>query len=184
MGRRSFAAILIKPSHYDANGYVIQWRRSSIPSNSLASLYGLLKECRQDKCLGPDVDIEVDALDECNRIVDLKETIRKVESAGSGFVGLVGVQSNQFPRALDMARELRAAGLCVVIGGFHVSGCLAMLPELPPSLQEALDPDAKTYMDRALAPVPNDPVKDHLVELFADKLPKTYGAPLREPVAM
>jgi len=46
------------------------------------------------------------------------------------------------------------------------------------------DPDAKNYTDRALAPVPGDPVKDHLVELFADKLPKTYGAPLREPVAM
>jgi len=139
MGRRRFAAILIKPSHYDANGYVIQWRRSSIPSNSLASLYGLLQECRQTRCLGPDVDIEIDALDECNTVVDIKRTIRRIRAAGSGFVGLVGVQSNQFPRALDIARELRAAGLCVVMGGFHVSGCLAMLPELPPSLKEALD---------------------------------------------
>jgi hypothetical protein len=47
--------------------------------------------------------------------------------------GLVGVQSNQFPRALDIARPLRAAGLQVAIGGFHVSGCLAMLPEMQPS---------------------------------------------------
>ena len=43
------------------------------------------------------------------------------------------------------------------------------------------DPDAKGYMDAALAPIPDDPVKDHLVELFADKIPKTHGAPLREP---
>ena len=59
--------------------------------------------------------------------------------AGAGFVGLVGVQSNQFPRALDLGRQFRAAGLPVVIGGFHVSGCLSMLPDLPPDLQEALD---------------------------------------------
>jgi radical SAM superfamily enzyme YgiQ (UPF0313 family) len=49
------------------------------------------------------------------------------------------VQSNQFPRALDIARELRAAGVTVVIGGFHVSGCLSMLPEMPDDLKAALD---------------------------------------------
>ena len=27
---------VIKPSHYDDDGYVIQWRRAFIPSNSLA----------------------------------------------------------------------------------------------------------------------------------------------------
>jgi radical SAM superfamily enzyme YgiQ (UPF0313 family) len=139
MGKRTFRVILIKPSHYDDDGYVIQWLRSSIPSNSLASLYGLVAECARDKVLGPDVDIEIDACDECNTIVDIKGAIRKIKAAGSGFVGLVGVQSNQFPRALDIAREVRAAGVPVVIGGFHVSGCLAMLSERPPSLQEALD---------------------------------------------
>jgi hypothetical protein len=37
MSDRGFRVILIKPSHYDDDGYVIQWRRSPIPSNSLAS---------------------------------------------------------------------------------------------------------------------------------------------------
>ncbi len=63
----------------------------------------------------------------------------KIRAAGGGFVGLVGVQSNQYPRALDLAREFRAAGVPVVIGGFHVSGCISMLPKLPADLQEALD---------------------------------------------
>src|SRR5262249_2932124 len=58
---------------------------------------------------------------------------------GFGMVGLVGVQSNQFPRALDIARPLRAAGIPVVLGGFHISGCLAMLPEMQPDMQAALD---------------------------------------------
>ena len=42
-------------------------------------------------------------------------------------------------RAVDLARELRARGVDVVIGGFHVSGCLSMLDGLPWDLQEAID---------------------------------------------
>ena len=89
--------------------------------------------------LGPDVDIEIEAWDECNTVVDVKGTIRRIRAAGAGFVGLIGVQSNQYPRALDLARTFRAAGLPVVIGGFHVSGCISMLPELPTELKAALD---------------------------------------------
>ena len=48
--------------------------------------------------------------------------------------GLVGVQANEFARALDIARPLRRAGINVAIGGCHVSGCLAMLPEMPTDL--------------------------------------------------
>ena len=136
---RTFKVILIKPSHYDADGYVIQWWRSLVPSNSLASMYGLMAECAAAKSLGDDVDIDIEAYDECNTVIDVKGAIRKIGSAKSGFVGLVGVQSNQFPRTLDIARELRAAGVTVVIGGFHVSGCLSMLPEMPDDLKAALD---------------------------------------------
>ena len=139
MAGRTFKVILIKPSHYDADGYVIQWWRSLVPSNSLASMYGLMAECVAAKSLGDDVDIDIEAYDECNTVIDVKGAIRKIGSAKSGFVGLVGVQSNQFPRALDIARELRAAGVTVVIGGFHVSGCLSMLPEMPDDLKAALD---------------------------------------------
>jgi radical SAM superfamily enzyme YgiQ (UPF0313 family) len=131
--------MLIKPSHYDADGYVIQWWRSLVPSNSLASMYGLMAECAAEKALGPDVEIDIEAYDECNTVIDVKGAIRKIAKAGAGFVGLVGVQSNQFPRALDLARKFRAAGIPVVIGGFHVSGCLAMLPEMPSDLKAALD---------------------------------------------
>ncbi|MGZ8324358.1 MAG: B12-binding domain-containing radical SAM protein [Rhodoplanes sp.] len=144
-----FKAILIKPSHYDADGYVIQWWRSTIPSNSLASVHGLISECAAAKALGPDVDIEIEAYDECNTVIDVKGTIRKISEAGSGFVGLIGVQSNQFPRALDLARRFRAAGIPVAIGGFHVSGCLAMLPELPPDIKEALELGITLYAGEA-----------------------------------
>jgi radical SAM superfamily enzyme YgiQ (UPF0313 family) len=138
VGTRNFTAILIKPSHYDEDGYVIQWLRSTIPSNSLASAYGLIAECAEAKVLGPDVDIAIEAYDECNTVINIKGAIRKIRASGGGFVGLIGVQSNQYPRALDIARQFRAAGITVVIGGFHVSGCISMLPELPADLKEAL----------------------------------------------
>lgn len=145
MAKRKFSIILIKPSHYDEQGYVIQWRRSTIPSNSLASVYGLLVECAEAEVLGPDVEIEIDAYDECNTVIDVKGTIQRLKESGSGFVALVGVQSNQYPRALDLARQFRAAGLPVVIGGFHVSGCLSMLPKPTPEIQEALDLGVTLY---------------------------------------
>jgi hypothetical protein len=143
--RRKFKIILIKPSHYDADGYVIQWHRSGIPSNSLASVYGLFSECIENKVLGPDVDIAIEAHDECNTIINARRSIKSIRAAGAGFVGLVGVQSNQFPRALDLARQFRAAGIPVVIGGFHPSGCLSMLDEVPPDLKEALDLGVTIY---------------------------------------
>ena len=137
MSNRKFRIALIKPSHYDDDGYVIQWRRSTIPSNSLASVYGLLVQCAEEGALGPETAIEIEAYDECNTVIDIAGVSSRILSDGSGMVALVGVQTNQFPRALDIARQFRERGITVAIGGFHVSGCIAMLPELPPDLKEA-----------------------------------------------
>jgi len=137
---RRFQLILIKPSHYDDDGYVIQWVRSIMPSNSLAALYGLAIDAAERQVLGADVAIDVSPFDETNtRIKPNKIIAHFKRHGGFGLVGLVGVQSNQFPRAMDIARPLRAAGVPVVIGGFHVSGCFSMLPDIQPDIQEAID---------------------------------------------
>jgi len=138
--KQSFLLFLIKPSHYDDEGYIIQWARSSIPSNTLAVLNGLALDCAQREVLGGNVEIRITVCDETNTRVRPREIIRQIrEAGGRGLVGLIGVQTNQFPRAVDIARPLRAAGIAVCIGGFHVSGCIAMLPDIPPGLQEAMD---------------------------------------------
>lgn len=138
--KKTFHFIMIKPSHYDNDGYVIQWVKSSIPANSLATVYGLALDCAERRVLGDDVNIELTAYDETNTRIKVGKIARLIHRAGGrGLVGLIGVQSNQYPRAMDLARQLRAAGIQVAIGGFHVSGCLAMLPTLPADLQEALD---------------------------------------------
>jgi len=138
---RRFRVLLIKPSHYDDDGYVIRWYRAPMPSNSLAAVYGLIADAAARNALGPDVTIDLNAIDETNTRVPIKKIIADFRSDGNfGFVGLVGVQSNQYPRALDIARPLRAAGIPVVLGGFHPSGVLAMFPTtIAPDLQRALD---------------------------------------------
>jgi len=143
---RRFQIALIKPSHYDDDGYVIQWWRSFIPSNSLAAVYGLVDAARERRALGDGVAIDIDAVDEINTRIRPEAIIERFRRHGNfGVVFLVGVQSNQFPRALDIARPLRAAGVPVVIGGFHVSGCLAMLSELQDDLKTALDLGISLY---------------------------------------
>jgi radical SAM superfamily enzyme len=126
-GRR-FQLILIKPSHYDDDGYVIRWWRSMIPSNSLAAVYGIAADCAERQVLGPDIAFDIEAIDETNTRVDVTALIARIRwHAGFGLVAFVGVQSNQYPRALDIARQFRAADINVAMGGFHISGCLSML---------------------------------------------------------
>jgi len=141
-----FHLVLIRPSHYDSEGYVIQWLRSGIPSNTLATLNGLAEDCAARKILGDDVEIRVTPIDEANTKVDVERLARMIErDGGYGLIGLAGVQTNQYPRALDIARRCRERGLQVCIGGFHVSGILAMLPEPTPELREATDLGISLY---------------------------------------
>ena len=133
-----FHFVMIKPTHYDDDGYPIQWLRSAIPSNTLATLNGLAVDSHGRGVLGEDVDLRLHTYDETNRRVQPEKIIAMIRrDGGRALIGLVGVQSNQYPRAIDLARKFHAAGLPVCIGGFHVSGCLAMLPEMPPEMVEA-----------------------------------------------
>ena len=181
--KRRFQIVLIKPSHYDDDGYVIQWARSFIPSNSLAAVYGLVEDARMRGALGDDTEIDIDVADEINTRIRPTRIVERFRRHGNfGLVFLVGVQSNQFPRALDIARPLRAAGVPVAIGGFHVSGCLAMLGDAQADLQIALglgitlfagelegrcDALLRDAADRRLKPIYN----------FLDQLPAIEATP-------
>src|SRR4029078_13321706 len=75
--------------------------------------------------------------------------VRIRDNGGCGVVGSIGVQSNEFPRAVDIARPLRAAGVQVVMGGFHVSGFLAMLKEIPVDIKAAQGLGSSIYAGEA-----------------------------------
>jgi len=160
---------LIKPTRYDDDGYPLQWWRSLIPSNSLASVAGLVNDALERGVLA-DVEVRVTGVDEVNTKVDIAAIIRSARARRT-LVFLVGVQSNQFPRAMDMARPLRAAGIPVCVGGFHVSGCLSMLKTLPPDLIEAQELGVSFFAGEA----EERRIDDVLVDGFANKLKPIYN---------
>jgi len=136
--RDVFHVVMIKPTHYHDDGYPIRWLFSPIPSNSLASVYGLSLDCAARNVLGDDVRLEQHVMDETNAYVDHSKLIRRItRDGGKALICMVGVQSNQFPRAVDLSQPFLAAGFPVCIGGFHVSGCTSMLPEMPDDMKQA-----------------------------------------------
>ncbi len=182
VGSKQFPLLLIKPTHYDDDGYPIQWLRSAIPSNTLAVLNGLALDCQERRVLGDDVEIEISLIDETNTRVR-PERIAKAMANGNGLVALVGVQSNQYPRAMDIARVLRKSGVNVCIGGFHVSGVISMLPEIPPELKEAMDLGISLFAGEAegrFEMVLRDVARGALKPLynFMDDLPALEGTTL------
>ena len=133
-----FHLVMIKPTHYDDDGYPIQWVRSAIPSNTLAALNGLAEDCKARNVLGSDVDIQLHTYDETNKRVRSEKIINLIRrDGGKALIAFVGVQSNQFPRAMDLAKPYLEAGLQVAVGGFHISGCISMLAETPPEMVKA-----------------------------------------------
>jgi len=181
--QQKFSLVLVKPSHYDDDGYVIQWVRSAVPSNSLAVVHGLMMDCKQRRVLGDDVEIVISSMDEDNTRIRTQRIARDL-AGGRGLVVLVGVQSNQFPRAMDIARPLRAAGVQVCMGGFHISGSLSMLGGVTPELQEAMDLGISLFAGEAeegrLDEVLRDAWQGRLKPLYnyLSSLPSLEGAPM------
>ncbi|MBN8919208.1 MAG: radical SAM protein [Rhizobiales bacterium] len=182
-GRRRFCLVLLKPTHYCDDGYPITWYRSAIPSNSLACVYGIARELADDHVLGDDVDIEIHAIDEANTCIRPAHIAGMIRSAGAGMVMLIGVQSNQTPRALDIARPLREAGIQIAIGGFHMSGVISMIGGDDAHLREAQAMGLSIFAGEAegrLGDVLKDAYAGTLKPLynFMNDLPGIDGAPI------
>ncbi len=182
--RRRFQLVLIKPSHYDDDGYVIRWWRAMTPSNSLAAVYGIAADCAERRVLGPDVAIDIEVIDETNTRVDVPALLSRFKRHGDfGCVALIGVQSNQYPRALDIARPFRAAGIAVAIGGFHVSGCLSMLDGRAVDLDACRDMGVAIFAGEAegrLESVISDVAAGRLAPIYdyMKELPGMQGMPV------
>jgi radical SAM superfamily enzyme YgiQ (UPF0313 family) len=182
--RRRFQLVLVKPSHYDDDGYVIRWWRAMIPSNSLAAVYSIAADCAERQVLGTDVAIAIEAIDEAHTRVNVPELLERFRRHGNfGLLALVGVQSNQYPRALDIARPFRAAGIPVAIGGFHVSGCVSMLDGSAVGLDACRDMGVSMFAGEAegrLELVLQDAAAGRLAPLydFIRDLPDLEGTPV------
>ena len=181
--KRRFCIILVKPTHYCDDGYPIVWVRSAIPSNSLACVYGIARSYAERRILGDDVEIELHAFDEGNTRIRPDRIAALIKTAGAGMVMLVGVQSNQTPRALDIARPLRAQGIQVAIGGFHMSGVISMINGDDAALREAQAMGLSVFAGEAeehLGEVLRDAYMGQMKPLYnyVSDLPNLEGAPV------
>jgi hypothetical protein len=179
---KRFRLVLVKPTHYCDDGYPIRWFRSAIPSNSLACIYGIATDCAARGALGPNVELEIHAFDESNTRIRPERIAAGIKAAGAGMVMLVGVQSNQTPRALDIARPLRAAGIQVAIGGFHMSGVISMINGDDAALREAQAMGVSIFAGEAegrLEEVLRDAQSGRLKPIYnyMNDLPSIKGAP-------
>jgi hypothetical protein len=181
---RKLTLYLVKTSHYDDEGYVVRHWRGVLPSNSLACLAGLTEEVISQKRLGDSLKVDVHVLDETVDRIPVNRICRSQRDSNmKTIVCLVGVQTNQFPRAVDLARTFRRAGLTVMIGGFHVSGYLALLPEIPPDIQELMNEGVtlvKGEVEETWGDLLCDAVNGRLKPLydFIDHKPDLYEKPI------
>ncbi|MEK6563248.1 MAG: radical SAM protein, partial [Candidatus Binatota bacterium] len=158
---KRFRIVLIKPSKYDDDGYVIRFWKGVLPSNTLSVLNGLTEEVKRSRVFG-DLRIEIVTFDETTEKIPVKNIIRWSRRPSTKLiVGLVGVQTNQFPRAFDLGRQFRAAGIDVIMGGFHTSGTINMLGEQEPDIQELVKESIS---------IVSGEVEENWAEILADAL--------------
>jgi radical SAM superfamily enzyme YgiQ (UPF0313 family) len=158
---KKFRIVLIKPSKYDDDGYVIRFWKGVLPSNTLNVLHGLTEEVKSSGVFG-DLRIEIVTFDETTEKLPVRKIIRWSRRPSTKLVvGLVGVQTNQFPRAFDLGRQFRAAGIDVIIGGFHTSGTINMLSEQ--------EPDMQALVKESISIVSGE-VEENWAEILADAL--------------
>jgi radical SAM superfamily enzyme YgiQ (UPF0313 family) len=133
------AVVLVRPTRYDEEGYVVRHWRGTLPSNTLSCLNGLTREAVESGALGS-LPVVIRAFDEAVDRLNPERIVRRLRRPGTRvLVALAGVQTNQFPRAQDLARRFKSLGCDVMIGGFHVSGSVAMAHAIPPECQEMID---------------------------------------------
>ncbi|MDR1480249.1 MAG: radical SAM protein [Planctomycetaceae bacterium] len=176
--------VYVVPSRYDDDGYVQRWTWGVVPSNSLAVVKSLTRDMIDRKAL-PDIDISLESYDDnIQKIPFDKIASRNLNPESKVVVGIVGVQSNQFPRATDLALRFRKLGIDVMIGGFHVSGVIALFDNLTPELQLLVDNGVSIIAGEAETPgtmemMFTDAINNNLQQIYRlPKAPDLTNAPL------
>jgi radical SAM superfamily enzyme YgiQ (UPF0313 family) len=126
---RQLVVVLVEVTKYDSDGYLIQFYKGVLPCNTLAAMWSLTEAAFASPELAG-LLCRVIAFDERTMRGGVNALrIMKEHSAPDTrvVVGLVGIQTNMFPRARQLALEFKAQGAAVVMGGFHISGSITML---------------------------------------------------------
>jgi radical SAM superfamily enzyme YgiQ (UPF0313 family) len=118
LGASRLRVVLLKPSKYARDGTVERFRRGFMPNATLPHLRSLTPRAVRGR------PVEVYAIDEYVRTdLGYLRLLRREEGSAT-LLALVGVQSHQLHRALDLAALARRQGVeHVVIGGPHPMTC-------------------------------------------------------------
>ena len=126
-GIRELDVTLIRATNYTDDGYPIRMRIGVIRSNTLTQMGALARDLARYPYF-KDLPLKVRLIDEAIQRVPVKDIIKRSTLPGvTAIVMIVGVQSGQYPRAQDIASWFLPHNIPVLIGGFHVSGMLAMI---------------------------------------------------------
>lgn len=79
---KQFRIVLIKPSKYDDEGYVIRFWKGVLPSNTLNVLHGLTEDVGERRLFG-DLKIKVETFDETAEKVPVGKIIRWSQRRGT-----------------------------------------------------------------------------------------------------
>ena len=128
---------LIRPTNYTDDGYPIRTRIGVIRSNTLTQMGTLVRDLVNYPFFRG-LSLNIRLIDEAIQHVPVKKILNCSKAPGvKSIIMLVGVQSNQYPRAQDIASWFLPHDIPVLIGGFHVSGMLSMIG-LTADLREAM----------------------------------------------
>lgn len=158
-GLERVVVVLIKPTSYDDDGFPYRFLRGVLPTNSLAVMHALTRHALA-KTLPLHVSVEIYAYEDGIRshADKLGRLMARFPEDGTKLiVGMVAVQSAQFPRACDLMDRWQSRGATCVIGGFHVSGSISTMldgiddPKRPgiPS-PHAMPREIRAFMDRGV----------------------------------
>ena len=109
--------VIVKPSKYAVDGYVERFRWGFMPNSTVPYMRSMTPSVLDDTL------VEVHTVDEYVHTDLQYMPLLNRPQGGRTLLALVGVQSHQFHRALDLAAFARRRGCMAVIGGPHAMTC-------------------------------------------------------------
>lgn len=177
--------LYILPSHYDDDGYPYHFWRGLLPSNTLVCMRALTEELIHNEKFDRQFEVYVEIKDEFVHRIDVDNIVKSSQRQNEILiVGLVGVQTNMFARASDLALMFRKYKIPVIMGGFHVSGVIKLLGPNTADLKLLMDNGVSLVCGEVegsdiLANILNDAIHNKLQPYYiAPEAPEIRNAPI------
>jgi radical SAM superfamily enzyme YgiQ (UPF0313 family) len=119
----------VQPTNYRPDGTPRKWEKLILPSNAISQLWTLMPAKIQAEN-GEEVLTEKHFLDDKAQPFDIDAIKRSMQGEDTkGVIMICGVQTNQWPRAYDLATLCVKNEIPVAVGGYHVRADLPVTKE-------------------------------------------------------